>query len=350
MTDEITSTTNTWQEVWKKALVHPSVKTFTDLSNDPTVSDNRAYKWLFMGWLISFLSPLVCAPFIAAIAVICTAIYILLINYAARCLKGTGTYKQLIFVTAAYSAPLAIINGFITYRDEIIPFSGYLLLLLSLYGLILSVIAVKAVYQFSWLKALIANLLPPMILIGGIVLAVAVPNRDALMTALKNRDFSQFFSNEELPVMQEWPSTIDKDLPIIKVDELISLIKGIDDSIEFKESTSWRQIGDRKYDTYVHYCTKKFGEVDLMISLTNRLEEDKLEQLELSIIFPEGEFKLHEEKITSLSKKYISGLVTQLVKEPGKACYTAFIRTPPSVPTSQDFAKYYFQNYGNQLG
>ena len=138
------------------------------------------------------------------------------------------------------------------------------------------------------------------------------------MTALKNRDFSQFSFSGESPVIQKWPSTINKDLPIIKVDELISLIKEIDYSIQFEEVKGWRQIGDKRYDLVFHSCRKKFDNLNLRIDVINRLGEDKFEHCEVSIDFPKGKFKLHEDKIKHLSGKYISGLVTKLVKEPKK--------------------------------
>ncbi len=225
---------------------------------------------------------------------------------------------------AAYSAPLAIINGWITYSDDIIPFSGYLLLLLFLYGLVLSVIAVKAVYQFSWLKSLIANFFLPVTLIGSVLLILvisspqfALETANEFMTALKNRDFSQFSFNEE--PKEEWPQ-IDKGLPIIKVDELIALIKEIDDSIKFHVGTEGRKKDDGSYDLIpvFYYWDKDFGDVNLSINLSNSSGEDKFEEFEIIIDFPKGKFKLHEEKITHLFEKYISGLVTLLVKEPEK--------------------------------
>ncbi len=238
------------------------------------------------------------------------------------------------FVIAAYSTPLAIIEEYITFREDIIPFSGYLSLFLFLYGLVLSVIAVKAVYQFSWFKSLIANFFLPVMLIGSVVLIFVISSpqsalniADNFMTALKNRDFSQFSlnegGNEEFPVMQEWPSTIDKDLPIIKVDELISLIKEIDDSIEFEElkSIRWVQTGDKvkEVTSISHSYGKDFGNVKLYISFSNNPDESQLESGLIEISYPEGEFKLHEDKIASLSEKYISSLVTKLVKEHERA-------------------------------
>ncbi|XOF32293.1 MAG: Yip1 family protein [Candidatus Electrothrix sp. YB6] len=209
MTDKLESKTYTWQEAWKQAVTHPSVKTFAELKNDSTVSGNRAYKWIFMGGLIGSLpDSLICAPFVSIISLVCTAIYVFIINLIARCLRGTGTYKQLLFVTAAYTAPLGIISGLVMLSPQVTPLVGYLFLLMSLYGLLLSLIAVKAVYQISWFKSLIANFFLPVIFIGSIVSLLFISSPQVaqdivsqVVTAIKNRDFSQlcshFFQEDE---------------------------------------------------------------------------------------------------------------------------------------------------------
>lgn len=229
MIDTVEPKKHTWREAWWKALTHPSVKTFEALSNDPTISGNRAYKWISVGVLIASLPALIyvsligflvmgsfmgdssisvigvvfaviAVVFIGVITVIFTAISVFIINLVARCLKGTGTYKQLIFVTAAYIVPLGLVSEYVAFGVDIIPFSEYFLLFLGLYGLMLSVIAMKAVHHFSWLKALVANFFLPVIFIGVIVIAVVVPNYPVVnvgkdfMSALENRNDAQAYN------------------------------------------------------------------------------------------------------------------------------------------------------------
>ncbi|MCI5223690.1 MAG: YIP1 family protein [Candidatus Electrothrix sp. AR4] len=326
MTDEIGSKTYTWQEAWKQAVTHPSVETFAHLKNDSTVSGNRAYKWIFMGGLIGSLPvSLICSPVVSIIALVCTAIYVLIISGIARCLRGTGTYKQLLFVMAAYMAPLGIISGLVTLSTKVIPLLGYLSLLLSLYGLLLSLIAVKAVHQVSWFKSLIANFFPPVIFIGSVVSLLFISSPQVgqemvnqFMMAIKNKDFSQFYPNEESVITQEWPSGINQDLPVIKADELIALIQEVDNSITFKKIEDWGRTRGDKYDTTLHQYSESHGKISLYIQIINRSGEADFEWCQISIHYPEGEFELHEKQIASLYEKYFSGIVHKLVKKPGK--------------------------------
>jgi len=68
---------------------------------------------------------------------------------------GKGSYRQLVYLVAAFSAPLTIIAGVV----GVIPWLGPILRAgILLYGFILTLIAVKAVNDFGWVEAFISSL------------------------------------------------------------------------------------------------------------------------------------------------------------------------------------------------
>jgi len=95
----------------------------------------------------------ICSPVVGIIAVLFFAIFVGITNLIARALGGTGTYSQLAYTVAAYSAPLSIISIVLSA----IPVVGCLNIVLGIYSLVLNVIAVKATHQFGWGQAIISS-------------------------------------------------------------------------------------------------------------------------------------------------------------------------------------------------
>lgn len=187
-----------WSEVWISAITKPSVETFEDFIRYPDATANRGYKWIFVAGLIasifSFLvslfitgifgsgSPdpynvaglfgssiyfLICAaPLSAILGVVGLMISAGITQFFASALGGTGTYSKLAYAFAAYFAPLSLITGLITA----IPYLNCLAFPLGVYGIVLNVIANKAVNQFSWGKAIASSV----VIIGLILALVAV--------------------------------------------------------------------------------------------------------------------------------------------------------------------------------
>lgn len=169
----------TWSEVWISALTRPSVATFEGFVQDPDATTRRAYNWVFISGLISYaitalgnmvfsagtqstpdtsgtLGMLICvAPIVALGSVLGLALSAGITQWIASALGGTGTYSKLAYAFAAYLAPLALISGGLTS----IPYLNLLSIPLSIYGIVLNVIAVKAVHQFSWEKAIASSVL-----------------------------------------------------------------------------------------------------------------------------------------------------------------------------------------------
>jgi hypothetical protein len=158
--------TRTWVGIWLAAVTSPTVATYQELSRHPQVGSRDAWMWLLGSSLVSgvFMSlnsvyartgsamdsslALAVAVF-ALIAVLSWASFAACIQGIARLMKGGGTYQSLIFVFAAFNAPLLLLASGLS----LVPRGGAILTILCLYWLGLYSVAVRAAYQFSWIKA-----------------------------------------------------------------------------------------------------------------------------------------------------------------------------------------------------
>jgi len=206
-----------WSQTWIKALTQPSVATYEQIASDaPFGSNSKAYTWIFISALISslisvlggsltartqtfpaavpssvsFESPnavlsIICSPVIAVIAVLFFAIFVAITNLIARALGGTGTYSKLLYVSAAISAPLSIINGIL----GLIPIVNCLSIPLGIYAIVLDVMAVKAVHQFGWGQAILSSF------VIWIVLLILVAVLIIVILALLGPAIGDIFSN-----------------------------------------------------------------------------------------------------------------------------------------------------------
>lgn len=185
---------HSWREVWSNALMRPSVATYEGFANDPNGTSRRAYNWIFVSGLIvavivAFLqatekpkgplSPeealsagrasvgMIClVPATAAAGVLGFALVTGITQLVAKILGGSGTYSKLAYATAAYSAPLSLL----TTALGAIPYVGYVTTPLGwIYGLVLNVIAVKAVNKFGWGKAIVPS---AVLVVVGLILIV----------------------------------------------------------------------------------------------------------------------------------------------------------------------------------
>ena len=107
----------------------------------------------------------------ALIAVLSWASFAACIQGIARLMKGGGNYQSLIFVFAAFNAPLLLLASGLS----IVPRGGAILTILYLYWLGLYSVAVRAARQVPWLKAAGAVLFSLAVLSGALFgLAVLV--------------------------------------------------------------------------------------------------------------------------------------------------------------------------------
>jgi hypothetical protein len=195
-------------------MTRPSVATFENIVRDPAASNNRAYAWVFVSALLSYAiavplqwvftnllgagSPdsgsdlgsslvlLVCgAPLVGVFSVLGLMISAAVSQFVAGILGGSGTYTQLAYALAAYLAPLALITGIV----GAIPLVNCLLVPLGIYGLVLNIVAVKAVHQFGWGKAVASSV----VVFAGILVVVAFLT--IIVLALLGPAIGNVFSN-----------------------------------------------------------------------------------------------------------------------------------------------------------
>jgi hypothetical protein len=156
----------TWGRIWLAAVTRPTVATYQDLARHPQVGSRDAWIWLLGSGLLSgvFMSQgsfhvrtgaamdsslaLAIAVF-ALMAVLSWASFAACIQGIARLMKGGGNYQSLIFVFAAFNAPLMLLTSGLS----LVPRGGAILMVLYLYWLALYSVAVRAAHQVSWLKA-----------------------------------------------------------------------------------------------------------------------------------------------------------------------------------------------------
>lgn len=179
--DLIDGNSFTWGETWIKALTKPSVETYEQIANDPGASAGKAYIWIAVASLISFIVStsagglnfysafggegagavfgstlliLVCGGIIVPIlSVLLFMIGTGITQAIASALGGTGSFSKLAYTYASYGVPLSLVSTGLS----IIPIIGLLVIPLGFYGIALQVIAVKAVNQFGWGKAVASS-------------------------------------------------------------------------------------------------------------------------------------------------------------------------------------------------
>ena len=170
-----------WYKVWINALIHPSVAVYESFLQDIHANSKRAYTWLIISWMIvGFISALtdreasavirtICDPLFPIIVIVFSITIITgLIQLLAQVMGGTGTYSKLIYALAAFNAPMTIISSLLLF----IPYGLWVNAAMGIYWAVLSVIAVKAVHQFEWRKAIIAIL--PIILLTILVIVATL--------------------------------------------------------------------------------------------------------------------------------------------------------------------------------
>jgi uncharacterized membrane protein len=189
-------------QVWIKAVTKPNEQTYADLAASPDATPNKAYLWVFLTSIVSVFFvmlaasfgstsqygidmgsalgssaiALICgAPIGAAIGVLFFAIDIAILQWVAKMFKGVGSYNQLIYAVAAFSAPLSLISGVISALS-LIPYIGFCFSLISIavsiYTIVLMVMAVKGVNKFGWGEAVGSVLLPGLVI--GVICACIV--------------------------------------------------------------------------------------------------------------------------------------------------------------------------------
>jgi hypothetical protein len=172
-----------WLGIWLGALTRPSKATYVRLARQHATT-RSAYSWIVVGSLVGGLGTsvgpllvqltqnqsldvmlLLAIPLYAILVVLFWGMFAGCAQLAARLFRGKGTHRELSYAFATFSAPLIIVFSILS----LVPQTGIPLLLLYLYWIVLYIIAIQAVNQFSLLRAIGSGLIALLLtlLVGG---------------------------------------------------------------------------------------------------------------------------------------------------------------------------------------
>lgn len=206
---------SSWFSTWMEAITKPNQQTFARLAASPNAKMTTAFLWVFLGSLVNFfvaslvqgailgqtmrqfgldempgagfgggfLSAICGAPVGAVISVVFFAMFTGVVQWVAKLFGGTGTFEQLAYVFAAITLPFTLISSILTLFAAI-PYVGMCFGLLtfavSIYVLVLEVLAIQGVNQLGVGQAAGALFLPGIVIfcclvvvIGGILSVLA---------------------------------------------------------------------------------------------------------------------------------------------------------------------------------
>jgi len=211
--------TYSWFEAWRMALTRPNEETFRSLADDPNGSLGRALSWIAIASAISYLitstaqllfsgllagpglfealeqeaglllpgglmiaGVFICGlPMVALFSAIGILIYSGIVQFTASAFGGEGTFAEMTYALAAFTAPITFLSAIIGW----IPLVNCLTIPLVIYNLALTLLAVKYVNRISWGKTI--GIFAILFLVG-VLLAVVlgmliwIPLRDTLLT------------------------------------------------------------------------------------------------------------------------------------------------------------------------
>ncbi len=200
-----------WFQVWMKAVTKPNEQTFVEITESPNATSKTAFLWVFIAGTISMIlqailqaiyaatgtvpqmpipgleqympasgggdvtsagitlvTSLCASPFVGLLSIVFFALFVAVIQWIAKMFGGVGTFDKMAYAFAAISFPFTIISGVLSLFSAI-PFVGACFGIvtfgLSLYALVLQVMAVKGVNRFGWGPALGALFIPLLVII-----------------------------------------------------------------------------------------------------------------------------------------------------------------------------------------
>ena len=169
-----------WFTVWIKIVSHPSEQTIVELSESPEAQTRIAYLWIFIaGVLFSASSaiaydassntrfPLITLLIVSMISggilTLSFIASILIKQWIAKRLGGTGTHPKLAYTFSAIYSPFALVSSMFILlgtSSSMQVFAEAAIGLAFLYNLILQIKSVKVINQFGWKEAAISVLIP----------------------------------------------------------------------------------------------------------------------------------------------------------------------------------------------
>jgi hypothetical protein len=189
-----------------KAVTQPNERTFVDITENPAATAKTAYLWAFIAGTISgviqavsaalmsvtgagsvfqqipgveqyfpksaaeggsavaaLVGGLCAAPFAGLLFVVFFAVGVAIVQWVAKLFGGAGTYDKTLYAYAAIAVPVTVVSSLFALLSAI-PYVGLCASLLSfglsLYAIVLQIMALKAVNRFGWGQAIGAVLLP----------------------------------------------------------------------------------------------------------------------------------------------------------------------------------------------
>ncbi len=188
-----------WYQVWLSVLILPTENTFRLMLDDPDARPKRGYGWVFVASLVGYFLSIVmislrfeslikqmglstlglnegqavmgytligmmcAAPIVAGLSVLGVIVAAAIYQFVAQFVDGKGTFEEMVYALAAVSSPLYLVSALIIILP--MPVANVAGLVLSLYGMYLTLVALKAVNRFSWGSSCITVVAIPVLLI-----------------------------------------------------------------------------------------------------------------------------------------------------------------------------------------
>ncbi len=203
--DEVSGRPLAWYDVWRIALLNPTVEAYTALLQDPLASPMRAYGWIFLTTLVSGLVSLahpnvirlfntlsteqdslnagawvavgfvLLIPINAVLGILFTMFRAAFYGLLAQVFGGTGNFARTVYLISAFYAPYSVIVAVLS----IIPCVSLLTILLSLYSFRSQVVAIQTAHRLNGGRATGVVLLPVVFLffvicILGVIIAAQI--------------------------------------------------------------------------------------------------------------------------------------------------------------------------------
>lgn len=182
-----------WLQTWIMAVTKPNEQTFIEISESPDAKIQTALIWAVLAGLISgaaigigfvlqtliqtggssndmgMIAMMICG-FPIALAIINPiglSLSTALFQWVAKLFGGSGSFEKLIYPLSAITLPMTIVSGIFSLLSSI-PIVGICISVLSfaisIYTIVLNIIAVKAVNRFDWGKAAGSVLIPAFVI------------------------------------------------------------------------------------------------------------------------------------------------------------------------------------------
>lgn len=195
-----------WFQVWMTAVSKPNEQTYVDLTEQPGATSKTAFLWVFIAGTVSgifqailqaiyaatgrmpqipgleqytqnlgggtenigvtLVTGICLSPVAGAVSVLFFAIIVAIVQWIAKLFGGAGTFEKLAYAFAAITVPFTLVSSVLALLSAI-PFVGLCFSVLSigisLYVIVLQVMAVKGVNRFGWGPAIGSVLIPALV-------------------------------------------------------------------------------------------------------------------------------------------------------------------------------------------